>query len=54
VRQERGAESGALAAKMPPIDPALAEVVRAWPALLESVRAGIMATIKVTLPAEKK
>jgi len=49
-----GAESGALPAKMPPIDPGLAEVIKAWPALLESVRAGILAMIKATLPADKR
>jgi len=29
-------------------------VVKAWPALPESVRAGIVAMVKATLPAKKK
>jgi hypothetical protein len=48
-----GADSGALVARKPPTDPNLAELVKAWPALPESVRAGIVALVKATLPAKE-
>jgi hypothetical protein len=46
VSQEGGAESGAESAKTPPIDPDLAEVIKAWPALPIAVRAGILAMVR--------
>jgi hypothetical protein len=41
-----GAESGAVGAQNTPIDPDLAEVIRAWPTLPEATRAGILAAVR--------
>ncbi len=43
---EGGAESGAIGAQNGPIDPELAEVVRAWPTLPPVVKGGIMAMVR--------
>jgi hypothetical protein len=40
-----GAESGALGAREAPIDPSLAAVVDAWPALPDAIKAGILAMV---------
>ena len=40
-----GAESGAVADRIDPIDPDLQRVIEAWPSLTEQVRAGILTTI---------
>jgi len=42
----RDANSDALCRDSPPIDPDLAELIEAWPALRESVRKGIMVTAR--------
>lgn len=41
-----GAESGALGARERPIDPELAAVIDAWPALPEATRSAILAMIR--------
>ena len=46
VSEQGGAESGAQAAPTSVSDPDLAAVVKAWPELPESVRAGIAAMVK--------
>jgi hypothetical protein len=48
IRNQSGAESGALGAREAPLDPDLLAVVDAWPALPESVKAGILAMIRAT------
>jgi len=45
VSDQSGAESGALAARKDPLDPELAAVVDAWPALPEAMKASILAMI---------
>ena len=45
VGNQSGAESGALGAENAPIDPELAAVVDAWPALPEAIKAGILAMV---------
>lgn len=47
-----GAESGAVGAQTPPIDPDLQAVVKAWPGLPESVRAGIVAMVRAAVPED--
>jgi len=42
---ESGAESGALGAREAPIDPELAAVVDAWPALPDAIKAAILALL---------
>ncbi len=51
VGAESGAESGALGAREAPIDPGLAAVVEAWPALPEAIKAGILAMVRAVGPA---
>ena len=46
VSDQSGAECGALAAREAPLDPELAAVVDAWPALPAAIKAGILATIR--------
>lgn len=46
VTNQSGAESGALGAREAPIDPELAAVVEAWPALPDAIKAGILAMIR--------
>jgi hypothetical protein len=41
-----GAKSGALTPTNPYIDPALAALIGAWPALPEAIRAGILAMVR--------
>jgi len=45
---ESGAECGAVAARKAPLDPDLAAVVDAWPALPAAIKAGILAMISAT------
>lgn len=45
VRNQSGAESGALGAQNAPADPDLARVVAAWPRLPEPMRRAILALI---------
>ena len=44
----RAAESGALAAGSPPIDPEMVRVIEAWPSLSAAIRAGVLAMIDAT------
>ena len=46
---QSGAESGALAAREAPMDPALAAVIEAWPTLPEAIKAGILAMIRAAV-----
>jgi hypothetical protein len=46
ISAQGGAESGALATESRPIDPGLATLIDAWPALAEPIRAGILAMIR--------
>lgn len=46
VGNQSGAESGALGAREAPIDPELAAVVDAWPALPAAIKAGILAMVR--------
>jgi hypothetical protein len=39
---------GAVAENLPPIDPGLAALIDAWPALPEAVKAGILAMVRAT------
>jgi len=39
---------GALAAEIAPVAPDLADLLTAWPMLLEAVKAGILAMVKAT------
>ena len=48
LSKQGAAKSGAVGAPIDPIDPALALVVEAWPTLTESVKAGILAMVKMT------
>ena len=41
-----GAESGALGSEIDVVDPDLAEVVRAWPTLPETVRASVVTMVR--------
>lgn len=43
---QSGAQSGALSAREAPLDPELAAVVDAWPALPAAIKAGILAMIR--------
>jgi hypothetical protein len=45
---QSGAESGALGAREAPLDPELAVVVDAWPALPDAIKAGILALVRAT------
>jgi hypothetical protein len=45
IPPQSGAESGAPGARKAPLDPELAAVVDAWPALPEAIKAGILAMI---------
>ena len=53
VSDQSGAECGALAAREAPLDPELAAVVDAWPALPAGLRAGILAMIDAAKAATK-
>jgi hypothetical protein len=46
VGNQSGAECGALGARDAPLDPDLAAVVDAWPALPAAIKAGILAMIR--------
>ena len=46
ILQTGGAESGAVGARQAPLDPALALVIEAWPALSEAAKTGILAMIR--------
>lgn len=48
VPQSGGAESGALAAKIDPQDPDLADLLAAWPKLPEALRTGILAMVRAS------
>ena len=48
---QSGAESGAQEA---PLDPELAAVVDAWPALPEAIKAGILAMVETTAGAKQR
>jgi hypothetical protein len=43
---ERGAESGAPATQLRPIDPDLVCIVAAWPTLPEPIKTGILALVR--------
>ena len=45
----RGAESGAVADEIGPIEPDLQRIIESWPKLSEQVRAGILATIDAAI-----
>lgn len=44
-----GAKSGALESEFRPIDPELAELAAAWPALPDPIRAGILAMVRAAV-----
>jgi len=46
VSELGGAESGAVGAQLGPIDLDLADLIRCWPDLPETLRAGIMAMVR--------
>ena len=49
IPETGGAESGALGSEFDSVDPVLAEVVKAWPSLPETVRAGIVAMVRAAV-----
>ena len=51
VSDQSGAESGAQEAQL---DPELAAVVDAWPALPEAIKAGILAMVETTAGAKQR
>ena len=54
VSDQSGTESGALGAQEAPLDPELAAVVDAWPALPEAIKAGILAMVETTAGAKQR
>lgn len=48
----RGAESGAVDTEKAPIDPDLARLIDAWPALPKAIRAGVVALVNTAIQSQ--